>query len=45
VRLVDQPDPVAMHLRITELYRREDNAWKLNHRHADPHAEPQPSPR
>jgi ketosteroid isomerase-like protein len=45
VRLVDQPDPVAMHLRITELYRREDNAWKLIHRHADPHAEPQPSPR
>jgi ketosteroid isomerase-like protein len=44
VRLVDQPDPVAMHLRITELYRREDDAWKLIHRHADPHAEPQPSP-
>jgi ketosteroid isomerase-like protein len=45
VRLLDQPDPVAMHLRITELYRREDDAWKLIHRHADPHAEPQPPPR
>jgi hypothetical protein len=44
VRLLDQPDPVAMHLRITELYRREDDAWKLIHRHADPHAEPQPPP-
>jgi ketosteroid isomerase-like protein len=45
VCLLDQPDSVAMHVRITELYRREDDAWKLIHRHADPHAEPEPPPR
>jgi ketosteroid isomerase-like protein len=40
VRMADQPEPVAMQLRVTELYRYEDNSWKLVHRHADAHGRP-----
>jgi ketosteroid isomerase-like protein len=30
----DKPTPMA--LRVTQVYRKEDGAWKLVHRHADP---------
>ncbi|MGB8381681.1 MAG: hypothetical protein WCG47_10600 [Dermatophilaceae bacterium] len=35
VLLKDNPKPVTMNLRITELFRRVDGEWKLFHRHAD----------
>lgn len=38
--LKDQAEPVAMNLRITELFRRVDGEWKLFHRHADPLQQP-----
>jgi ketosteroid isomerase-like protein len=36
VRLVDQDTPAAMALRVTHIFRKEDGAWKLVLRHADP---------
>lgn len=36
----DQPEPVEMTLRVTELFRQVDGQWKLFHRHADPVARP-----
>jgi len=40
VRMEGHDDPVEMHLRVTEIYRHEDDTWKLIHRHADPHTSP-----
>jgi ketosteroid isomerase-like protein len=35
VRIGDAPRPVTMRLRVTEIFRKIDGAWKLVHHHAD----------
>lgn len=40
-RVGDQQNPTRRALRATQIFRREDGAWKLLHRHADPLIEKQ----
>ena len=36
MKLGGSPDMVAVILRVTSVFRREDDGWKVIHRHADP---------
>ena len=36
MKLGDSPDMVPVMLRVTSIFRREDDGWKVVHRHADP---------
>ena len=36
VEVVGQSGTAAMPLRVTHIFRKQDGAWKLIHRHADP---------
>jgi ketosteroid isomerase-like protein len=36
MKLGDSPEVVSVMLRVTSIFRREDEGWKVVHRHADP---------
>lgn len=42
VLFAGEDQAVEMHLRVTEVFRREDGDWKMIHRHADMLVEPEP---
>ena len=42
VRLGGSPEPADMSLRVTTVFRREEDGWKLLHRHADAITAPRP---
>jgi ketosteroid isomerase-like protein len=35
VQIGDMPKPMKMRIRLTEVFRKIDDAWKMVHRHAD----------
>jgi ketosteroid isomerase-like protein len=41
-RLAGSEDVIPLALRVTMIFRREGDAWKVAHRHADPITTPQP---
>jgi ketosteroid isomerase-like protein len=42
MKLGASPDPVRTSLRVTTVFRREEDGWRVAHRHADPIAGPRP---
>lgn len=43
VKIGGRPDLIPFALRVTSVWRSEDGAWKLVHRHADPITTAQPT--
>ena len=37
------PEPATVSLRVTTIFRREEDGWKIVHRHADPITTPRPA--
>jgi ketosteroid isomerase-like protein len=42
-KLGDAAEKVPITLRVTTVFRREDDGWKIVHRHADPITTPRPA--
>jgi ketosteroid isomerase-like protein len=42
VRVGDAGEPAPSSLRVTTIFRREEDGWKILHRHADPITTPRP---